>query len=164
MVLEGIHPPAGGPARVTTAGSTHHSTSESEKKDFTMSERSNSRTNSNSNSLTHVDTLDDTLKNKEALQPTYTTYEQNANGLLYSSEGVLILQPAPTKDPRDPLNLPFSRKFLAVFCLCIFGAFAAAAELILGAMLPVFALQYAGIEPGPFLLFVLDRVIRSDSS
>ena len=62
-----------------------------------------------------------------------------------------MLMPAPTKDPRDPLNLPFARKALAVLCMSSFGALAASAELILGAMLPVFALEYANIDP-KFLL------------
>lgn len=55
--------------------------------------------------------------------------------------------PAPTQDPRDPLNLTRNRKIIAVFFLCFFGAMAAAAELILGAMLPVFVIQYAGLNP-----------------
>ncbi|GJC79041.1 protein HOL1 [Colletotrichum liriopes] len=71
---------------------------------------------------------------------------QAREGVLYR-DGQLILQPAPTKDPRDPLNMPLSRKILACFCLCCFGALAAAAELILGAMLPVFALEYSGLDP-----------------
>ncbi|GKT59393.1 major facilitator superfamily transporter [Colletotrichum tofieldiae] len=71
---------------------------------------------------------------------------QAREGVLYR-DGQLILQPAPTKDPRDPLNMPLSRKMLACFCLCCFGALAAAAELILGAMLPVFALEYSGLDP-----------------
>jgi MFS family permease len=62
-------------------------------------------------------------------------------------DGELILMPAPTKDPRDPLNLTTKRKIVGLTCLCLFGALAAAAELILGAMLPVFALYYAGINP-----------------
>lgn len=57
------------------------------------------------------------------------------------------LIPAPTHDPRDPLNLKRNRKIAGVFFLCFFGAMAAAAELILGAMLPVFVLEYAGINP-----------------
>ena len=66
-------------------------------------------------------------------------------------DGKLVLMPAPTQDPRDPLNLPLRRKILAVLCISCFGALAASAELILGAMLPVFALQYANIDP-KFLL------------
>jgi MFS family permease len=45
------------------------------------------------------------------------------------------------------MNLSLRRKVLAVFFLCFFGALAAAAELILGALLPVFYLEYAGIDP-----------------
>ncbi|KAK8193386.1 major facilitator superfamily transporter [Phyllosticta capitalensis] len=61
--------------------------------------------------------------------------------------GRIVLQPAPSADPKDPLNLPFWRKFVAIFVLCFFGAMAAAAELILGAMLPIFVLYYAGYDP-----------------
>ncbi|KAF2770843.1 major facilitator superfamily transporter [Teratosphaeria nubilosa] len=87
----------------------------------------------------------------EQLETTFTSYEQQAiDGKLYR-DGVLVLLPAPSQDPRDPLNLPTSRKFTAIFCLCFFGALAAAAELILGAMLPVFALVYAGLNPKPIL-------------
>ncbi|KAL0929797.1 major facilitator superfamily transporter [Colletotrichum truncatum] len=71
---------------------------------------------------------------------------QAKQGALFK-DGQLILQPAPTQDPRDPLNLPLPRKLLGMSCLCCFGALAAAAELILGAMLPVFALEYTGIDP-----------------
>jgi len=83
---------------------------------------------------------------KLALRPvdTYqTTYEQPIEGALYRN-GELILQPAPSRAPRDPMNLPFWRKVLAIICLSAFGALAASAELILGACLPVFAVIYAG--------------------
>lgn len=76
-----------------------------------------------------------------------TTFEQSASdGRLYR-DGQLVLLPAPTSDPRDPLNLSLKRKLLAVFFLSFFGAMAAAAELILGSLLPVFALVYAHVDP-----------------
>lgn len=68
-------------------------------------------------------------------------------GLVTPSSTAQSLKPAPTKDPRDPLNLSKSRKMIACLFVCFFGAMAAAAELILGAMLPVFSLQYANIDP-----------------
>jgi len=74
-----------------------------------------------------------------------TTYEQPIEGALYR-DGELVLQPAPSRAPRDPMNLPFWRKVVAIMCLSAFGALAASAELILGACLPVFALVYAN-EP-----------------
>lgn len=90
---------------------------------------------------------DEELKGLKHVDTRYTTYElQASNGMLYR-DGQLVLQPAPSKDPRDPLNLPLGRKIVAVTCLCFFGAFAAAAELILGSMLPVFVLEYAHIPP-----------------
>lgn len=47
----------------------------------------------------------------------------------------------------DPLNLPNWRKVAVIVSLCLFGSMAAAAELILGAMLPVFSFEYAGLDP-----------------
>lgn len=88
------------------------------------------------------------LKQVETSRSTFDFDEQaQARDAALYRNGQLILQPAPTKDPRDPLNLPISRKLLGTFCLCCFGALAAAAELILGAMLPVFAVEYAGLDP-----------------
>ncbi|QIX02321.1 hypothetical protein AMS68_007838 [Peltaster fructicola] len=71
-----------------------------------------------------------------------TTYEQPMEGKLYQN-GVLVLQPAASRDPKDPMNLPLSRKLGGVICLSFFGALAASAEIILGALLPVFALNYS---------------------
>lgn len=76
-----------------------------------------------------------------------TTFDLVHQNNLYDENGQLVLIPAPTRDPRDPINLSTIRKLVALIFLCCFGAMAAAAELILGAMLPVFALQYAGIDP-----------------
>ncbi|GAB0138542.1 hypothetical protein EsDP_00006774 [Epichloe bromicola] len=61
--------------------------------------------------------------------------------------GMVNLIPMPTADPKDPLNLPDWRKVTAILSLCLFGSMAAAAELILGAMLPVFSFEYADIDP-----------------
>lgn len=93
-----------------------------------------------------VSTDDIRLEHIDTTLTTMTAFEaQGTEGELYR-DGKLILIPAPSNDPKDPLNLPFKHKFLACFCLCSFGALAAAAELILGAMLPVFALEYAHID------------------
>ncbi|OBR12565.1 Major facilitator superfamily transporter [Colletotrichum higginsianum IMI 349063] len=97
---------------------------------------SSSSTQPNNKELQHVDSS----------RSFFDDEAQARDGVLYR-DGRLILQPAPTRDPRDPLNLPLSRKILACVCLCCFGALAAAAELILGAMLPVFALEYSGLDP-----------------
>lgn len=75
---------------------------------------------------------------------------------VFDDNGNVIVIPAPTLDPRDPQNLSFRHKLLGLGALCMFGALAAAAEYILGAMLPVFALYYAGIDPGPYLVKVTD--------
>ena len=55
--------------------------------------------------------------------------------------------PMPTPDPKDPLNLPQWRKWAAIASLCFFGALALAAEAIVAALVPVFVLEYAGIDP-----------------
>lgn len=85
----------------------------------------------------------DNISQVEMVHPERT----KTNESVATTTGGQILTPAPTRDPRDPLNITLKRKIAAVFCLCFFGAMAAAAELILGAMLPVFVLQYAGINP-----------------
>lgn len=43
--------------------------------------------------------------------------------------------------------MPNWRKIAAIASLSLFGAMAAAAELILGAMLPIFSFEYAGLDP-----------------
>lgn len=90
------------------------------------------------NHIEHVDTFVTTF---DVEAPNH-----NKGGQLYS-DGKLVLMPAPTRDPRDPLNMTTKHKAICAFFLCFFGALAAAAELILGAMLPVFALEYAGYDP-----------------
>ncbi|KAK2032977.1 major facilitator superfamily transporter [Colletotrichum zoysiae] len=55
--------------------------------------------------------------------------------------------PMPTPDPKDPLNLPTWRKWSAIAALCFFGSLALSAEFIVGALVPVFVLEYSGIDP-----------------
>ncbi|KAF3762668.1 MFS general substrate transporter [Cryphonectria parasitica EP155] len=55
--------------------------------------------------------------------------------------------PMPTPDPKDPLNLPMWRKWAAIITLALFGALALSAEAIIGALVPIFVLEYAGIDP-----------------
>lgn len=55
--------------------------------------------------------------------------------------------PMPTPSPKDPLNLQPWRKWAAVAALSLFGALALAAENVIGAMIPVFVLEYAGVDP-----------------
>lgn len=88
-----------------------------------------------------------------------TTYEQDFK--IWDEEGKLRLVPAPSRDPKDPLNLSFTRKVIALFFLSFFGALAASAEIILGACLPVFAIQYSPLvdavpdhNPGSLLQLV----------
>lgn len=83
----------------------------------------------------------------EPLQHMDTSFEHTGEAQLYDSAGNLTLIPAPTPDPKDPLNLPLWHKLLGMGSLCLFGALVASAELILGAMLPVFVLEYAHVDP-----------------
>ncbi|PSR86956.1 major facilitator superfamily domain-containing protein [Coniella lustricola] len=55
--------------------------------------------------------------------------------------------PMPTPNPKDPLNLPEWRKWAAIITLSLFGALALSAEAIVGALVPIFVLEYAGIDP-----------------
>lgn len=66
---------------------------------------------------------------------------------LYDEHGQIRYIPMPSADPRDPLNLPTWRKFAAVGSLCFFAALAVAPEAIIGALVPVFVLYYAGLDP-----------------
>ncbi|KAK2591820.1 hypothetical protein QQS21_010488 [Conoideocrella luteorostrata] len=68
-------------------------------------------------------------------------------GTAVFEEAKIYLIPMPTADPRDPLNLPNSRKIWSILALSLFGAMAASAELILGAVLPVFSFEYADLDP-----------------
>ena len=67
-------------------------------------------------------------------------------GNLYH-DGKLVKLPAPSRDPRDPINLSLKRKLIAMFFTSMFGALIISAEIILGAALPVFAMEYAGLDP-----------------
>ncbi|TDZ53197.1 putative MFS-type transporter [Colletotrichum trifolii] len=62
-------------------------------------------------------------------------------------DGKLRLIPMPTPDPKDPLNLPGWHKWTAIGCLCFFGALALSAEVVIGGLLPVFLLEYSGVDP-----------------
>ncbi|KAK2017442.1 major facilitator superfamily transporter [Colletotrichum eremochloae] len=62
-------------------------------------------------------------------------------------DGKLRLIPMPTPDPKDPLNLPAWRKWTAIGALCFFGALALSAEIVIGGLLPVFILEYSGVDP-----------------
>ncbi|OLN94171.1 putative MFS-type transporter C1271.10c-like protein 9 [Colletotrichum chlorophyti] len=62
-------------------------------------------------------------------------------------DGQLRLIPMPTPDPKDPLNLPAWRKWTAIGALCFFGALALSAEVVIGGLLPVFMLEYSGVDP-----------------
>ncbi|KAG4420730.1 hypothetical protein IFR04_006116 [Cadophora malorum] len=73
-------------------------------------------------------------------------------------DGKVNLIPMPTDDPNDPLNLPKWRTWAAIGSICLFGAMAAAAELILGAMLPVFVIQYSPIGQYPPSYKILQHI------
>lgn len=110
-----------------------------------------SRTNTSDEKLEHVNTS----STNNTLHTTYTAADRTERSALFDDNGQVIRQPAPTADPRDPINMTTTRKIVALLCLCTFGAMAAAAELILGAALPVFALVYANINP-TYLVTITD--------
>jgi len=85
-----------------------------------------------------------------------TTFRSIVESYLKQDGGEVVVMPAPTRDPRDPMNIKFWHKVLGLGCLSFFGALIASAELILGAALPVFAIQYAGIDPSSFLPALAD--------
>ncbi|KAG6361451.1 hypothetical protein INS49_009678 [Diaporthe citri] len=66
---------------------------------------------------------------------------------MFDENGNLRLIPMPTSDPKDPLNLPNWRKWTAVGTLCFFGSLALSAEVIIGSLIPIFLLEYAGLDP-----------------
>ncbi|KAI6351107.1 hypothetical protein MCOR25_010137 [Pyricularia grisea] len=66
---------------------------------------------------------------------------------LYRADGSIRLIPMPSPDPKDPLNLPLWRKYLAVSIVCFFGALALTAEVVIGGLIPIFILEYAGVDP-----------------
>ncbi|KAI5928650.1 major facilitator superfamily transporter [Camillea tinctor] len=51
----------------------------------------------------------------------------------------------------DPLNLPNWRKWLAIGVICFFGALSLAAEIAVASQLPVFLLEYSGVDPAKVL-------------
>lgn len=61
--------------------------------------------------------------------------------------GQIRLIPMPSPDPKDPLNLPNWRKWTAIAVICFFGALALSAEIVVSALLPIFILEYAGVDP-----------------
>ncbi|WYZ39290.1 hypothetical protein EsH8_III_001204 [Colletotrichum jinshuiense] len=65
---------------------------------------------------------------------------------LFDGENIRFV-PMPTPDPKDPLNLPNWRKWTSIGALCFFGSLALAAEFIVGALVPIFVLEYSGIDP-----------------
>ncbi|KAH8900625.1 major facilitator superfamily transporter [Thozetella sp. PMI_491] len=62
-------------------------------------------------------------------------------------DGMMRCVPMPTPNPRDPLNLPEWRKWAAIITLSLFGALALSAEAIVGALVPIFVLEYSGVDP-----------------
>ncbi|KXX80830.1 hypothetical protein MMYC01_201868 [Madurella mycetomatis] len=60
--------------------------------------------------------------------------------------GKIRLVPAPSPDPKDPLNLPQWRKWAAIGSLCFFGSLALSAEVIVGSLIPLFLLYYSGVD------------------
>ncbi|KAI8300365.1 hypothetical protein K4K61_009820 [Colletotrichum sp. SAR11_59] len=88
--------------------------------------------------VSEFDDADSVLEKNETLVVGTTNLYEN---------GQLRLIPMPTPDPKDPLNLPAWRKWTAIGCLCFFGALALSAEVVIGGLLPIFILEYSGVDP-----------------
>ncbi|KAL9078211.1 MAG: hypothetical protein Q9157_002864 [Trypethelium eluteriae] len=76
----------------------------------------------------------------------YDDLDVQGTTLLYDEDNLKYI-PMPSADPKDPLNLPSWRKWAAITALCFYGAVALASEIIIGMLVPVFVLYYAGIDP-----------------
>lgn len=114
--LTAMHPQRRSTERTDFAFNDGQNSVSSEKKGQTYT-----LTTEKSNSLSDLASVD--FKGESKLvhsDTTVTTFEGN-NGVLYRDDGTLVLQPAPSPDPKDPLRLPLMRKIVGVSCLCFFG-------------------------------------------
>lgn len=91
------------------------------------------------------DSMDDVLLAKSL--PNMSAESQVVGTTQLFEGGMMRCVPMPTPDPKDPLNLPEWRKWASIITLSIFGALALSAEAIVGALVPIFVLEYAGIDP-----------------
>lgn len=96
------------------------------------------------------DSMDEVLVDKDAMARVEGG-RSGANEVVGTTQlyvdGQMRCVPMPTADPKDPLNLPEWRKWSAIVTLSLFGALALSAEAIVGALVPIFVLEYAGIDP-----------------
>lgn len=96
------------------------------------------------------DSMEDVLVDKNAFTSETRVAESEAQVIgttqLFKN-GQIRCVPMPTPDPKDPLNLPEWRKWACIITLSLFGALALSAEAIVGALVPIFVLEYAGIDP-----------------
>lgn len=82
-------------------------------------------------------------------QSTLDDGEEKAMGStsMYDQNGNLRMIPMPTPDPKDPLNLTERTKWIAIAAISFFGSLALSAEVIIGSLIPVFLLEYSGVDP-----------------
>ncbi|KAF3761622.1 hypothetical protein M406DRAFT_50918 [Cryphonectria parasitica EP155] len=66
---------------------------------------------------------------------------------IFDENGEIRLIPMPSSNPKDPLNMTDLRKWTAIGVLCFFGSLALSAEIIIGSLIPIFLLEYAGLDP-----------------
>ena len=85
---------------------------------------------------------------KSEIDDTPTTKQPAVLGSseLFNENGLRFI-PMPTPDPKDPLNMPNWQKWTAIIVLCLFGSLGLAAEVVIGGLIPVFVLEYSGIDP-----------------
>ncbi|KAF3802145.1 hypothetical protein GCG54_00012391 [Colletotrichum gloeosporioides] len=101
--------------------------------------------------LTRIDSIDTITAEKQEAAAAVHEEEVLGSTEIYDKDGNIRFVPTPTPDPKDPLNLPEWRKWLAVASLCFFGSVSLAAEIAVAGLLPVFILEYSGVDPASTL-------------
>lgn len=93
------------------------------------------------------DSMEEVLVDKDAMARVESGRGEVVGTTQLFVNGQMRCVPMPTADPKDPLNLPEWRKWACIITLSLFGALALSAEAIVGALVPIFVLEYAGIDP-----------------
>ncbi|KAK1622842.1 major facilitator superfamily transporter [Colletotrichum phormii] len=91
--------------------------------------------------LARIDSIDTITAEKQEA----AVHEEEVLGSteIYDKDGNIRLVPTPTPDPKDPLNLPEWRNAV--------GSVSLAAEIAVAGLLPVFILEYSGVDPASTL-------------
>ncbi|KAJ4390954.1 hypothetical protein N0V93_004553 [Gnomoniopsis smithogilvyi] len=109
--------------------------------------------------LTRYDTIDELKDNASILSG--DDEQVLGSTEIFDKDGNIRLVPTPSPNPRDPLNLPDWRKWLAIGSMCFFGSISLAAEIAVAGLTPVFLLEYSGVDP-PSVLKTADLQSNPD--